>query len=152
MSFLLLLEPTSPQFVNVDATSSMRLNVSWQPPKAANGVILSYIIYYQRVGSDEQYSIVATSTERNKIIKNLKPYTNYSFEVAANTSVGYGNKSDSKIGQTKQAGKPTMCMNCDIIFYFKYSRIFITRRFQIIYFCVLYNIVSSSLMTRLQAN
>ena len=106
MSFLLLLEPTSPQFVNVDAISSTSLNVTWQPPKEANGVILNYIIYYQRVESDERYSTVAMSTERNKIIKNLKPYTNYSFEVAANTSVGYGNNSDSKIGQTKQAGKP----------------------------------------------
>ena len=90
--------------------SSTSLKVTWLPPNEENGKILKYTIYYKRVGSDKKdsRSIVATSTERNKTIQNLKPYTNYSVEVAANTSAGYGRKSKAKFAQTNQAGKPLM--------------------------------------------
>jgi hypothetical protein len=84
------------------------LNVSWRPPKEENGIILTYTIYYKRLGSDKEDSVVATSIKRNKIIQNLKPYTNYSVEVAAKTSAGYGSKSKAKIAQTNESGKPIM--------------------------------------------
>ena len=90
--------------MNVSTISSTSLNVTWQPPEEQNGIILKYVIYYQRVGSDERHSIVATASKRYKIITNLKPYTNYSVEMVANTSVGYGNKSDLKFAQTLEAG------------------------------------------------
>jgi hypothetical protein len=80
------------------------LNVTWQAPKEENGIILKYVIYHGRVGSDERHSIIANAPERNKIITNLKPYTNYSIEMVASTSVGNGNKSDSKIARTNEAG------------------------------------------------
>ncbi|CAB4026493.1 phosphatidylinositol phosphatase PTPRQ-like isoform X1, partial [Paramuricea clavata] len=95
--------PTSPQSVNVLVISSRSLNVRWQAPKEENGIILTYVIYYGRVGRGERHSIVAMESERSKNITNLKPYTNYSVAMVANTSVGYGEKSDLKFACTNEA-------------------------------------------------
>ena len=42
--------------------------------------------------------------ERNKTIPNLLPYTNYSIEMAANTSAGYGRRSNLSYQLTQEAG------------------------------------------------
>ena len=97
-------DPTSPQDVKVFMIDSTSLNVTWQPPQEENGKILHYVIHYQRVGSSKKFSVVATATERQKVIIDLKPYTNYSIYVVANTSAGYGNKSDERFERTDQAG------------------------------------------------
>ena len=101
--------PTSPESVNVLVISSTSLSVRWQSPKEENGIILTYVIYYGRVGSDERHSIVAMESERSKNITNLKPYGNYSIEMVANTSVGYGEKSDLKFARTNEAGMLVKC-------------------------------------------
>ncbi len=104
MIVIFIVGPTSPRSVNVSTINSTSLSVSWQPPEEQNGIILKYVIYYQRVGSNKHHLIVATASKRYKIITNLKPYTNYSVEMVANTSVGYGNKSDLEFAQTSEAG------------------------------------------------
>ena len=91
--------------------SSRSLSVRWQSPKEENGIILTYVIYYGRVGSGERHSIVAMESERSKNITNLKPYGNYSIEMVANTSVGYGEKSDLKFARTNEAGMLVKCKN-----------------------------------------
>lgn len=89
----------------IDSTS---LNVTWQPPLEKNGKILYYVIFIKlcdrHVMGDIKFSIVANASERRKVITNLKPYTNYSVHVVANTSAGYGNKSDVTFERTDQAG------------------------------------------------
>ena len=42
--------------------------------------------------------------ERNKTIPNLIPYTNYSIEMVANTSAGYGRRSNLSYQLTQEAG------------------------------------------------
>ena len=96
--------PTRPQHVNVSTINSTSLYVTWQRPQEENGIILHYVIYYRGVKSDTEFSIVATASERRKVIKNLKPYTNYSVQVVANTSFGYGNKSKEQVVSTDEAG------------------------------------------------
>ena len=94
--------------MNVFAIGSTSLSVRWQSPKEENGIILKYVIYYGRVGSDERHSIVANASKRSKIITNLKPFANYSVEMVANTFVGYGEKSDLKFARTNEAGMLVM--------------------------------------------
>ena len=100
----LFLDPTSPRNISVSSKSSTSLYVEWLPPKEKNGKILNYVIYYQRVEGNEKYSLVAMAFERNKTIPNLLPYTNYSIEMAANTSAGYGRRSNLSYQLTQEAG------------------------------------------------
>ena len=104
LTIFFYVEPTSPRHVNVSALDSTSLNVTWKPPEEKNGKILHYVIYYERVGSGKQFSIVTAASELQKVIKNLKPYTNYAVQVVANTSAGYGSKSDEKFERTGQTG------------------------------------------------
>ena len=78
--------------------------MTWKPPEKKNGQILHYAIYYERVGSGKQFSIVTAASELQKVIKNLEPYTNYAVQVVANTSAGFGSKSDEKFERTGQTG------------------------------------------------
>lgn len=41
---------SSPQNLNLYATSPRNVHISWQPPETPNGEILRYTIYYMEVG------------------------------------------------------------------------------------------------------
>ena len=69
-----------------------------------NGKILRYVIYYRGAKSDIEFLIITTASEQRKVITNLKPYTNYSVQVVANTSFGGGNRSEEQVVSTSEAG------------------------------------------------
>ena len=45
-----------------------------------------------------------TTNKTQYLVEELKPYTNYSFWVHAETSAGLGNKSDTKVNTTFEGG------------------------------------------------
>ena len=71
------------------------------PPHQQNGVITGYTIT-QRVAGN-----VSTLTSRDSmlLVDGLRPFTSYTFEVAASTSVGLGPATAPLVVQTQQAGK-----------------------------------------------
>ncbi|KYO39024.1 sortilin-related receptor isoform B [Alligator mississippiensis] len=74
----------------VEGTVSSR----WTPPANAHGLIREYIVEYSRSGSNEWSSLRASRNYTE--IKDLQLNTLYTFRVAAVTSRGVGNWSDSK--------------------------------------------------------
>lgn len=57
------------------------------------------------VNKIKQQEIVLNNTnETSYVVKNLRPYTNYSFWVRAETSAGVGNKSVTRTAITDQGG------------------------------------------------
>ena len=111
--------PTRPQHVNVSAINSTSLYVTWQPPQEKNGKILRYVIYYRGAKSDIEFLIITTASEQQKVITNLKPYTNYSVQVVANTSFGYGNRSEEQVVSTSEAGVFSLLIFTNVSIYSK---------------------------------
>jgi hypothetical protein len=77
--------------------------VSWQPiPKhARHGIILRYEIYYKKARtSEDSTTLRAENDEREKILTDLTPATEYRIEMAGVTSVGLGTKSKAKYATT----------------------------------------------------
>uniref|UniRef100_A0ACB8EXP6 Sortilin- receptor n=1 Tax=Sphaerodactylus townsendi TaxID=933632 RepID=A0ACB8EXP6_9SAUR len=70
----------------------------WAPPANSHGLIREYVVEYSRAGSKEWSSERATSNYSE--IEGLEVNTLYTFRVAAVTSRGVGNWSDSKSIQT----------------------------------------------------
>ena len=77
--------------------------LAWDTPllHQQNGVIIGYTIT-QRVAGN-----VTTLTSRDSmlLVDGLRPFTSYSFEVAASTGVGLGPATAPLPVQTQQAGK-----------------------------------------------
>ncbi|XP_038068801.1 angiopoietin-1 receptor-like [Patiria miniata] len=98
-----------PQQVTVTSTSKSSLTFSWSQPACGSrgGIITGYS--YKLSGPGSQL-ILDVSTAEQVEIDGLIPFTNYSFQVAANTSAGAGPYSDVVIQRTDEA-KPTVPLN-----------------------------------------
>lgn len=103
--------------VSAVAGSPTFLSVSWSTPMPKNGVITLYSIYCNTTGSQPYPEQVigpnmptirssATATTMSVTFNTaLKPYTNYSCYVTANTSVGEGRPSVVVTGRTAEGGE-----------------------------------------------
>ena len=84
----------APPNVTAQNTSSTSILLEWDlmPEDDRNGILLGYVVYYNRTTGTET-SFVHRSTERSVEITNLERYTIYQFEMTAFTSIGQGNRS-----------------------------------------------------------
>ena len=88
--FFFILVPAPPQNVTGTIASSTVIMFSWNPPPAPdqNGVIIFYSLNITLLATGEvlQYTSPTTSIT----ISGLKPFSTYSYIIAASTSVGLG--------------------------------------------------------------
>ena len=84
------------------------LEYRWNPPipEDRNGNIIGYEFYI--IDQNGWYD-VKTVNSTEKVLEELKPYTNYTVQVAAMTSAGVGPYSVSIIERTKEASKYETC-------------------------------------------
>ncbi|KAM6217822.1 usherin isoform 2-T2 [Rhynchocyon petersi] len=90
--------PESILLPKITASSAEALHVSWSVPEKPNGVIKEYQL--RQVGKGLIYT--DTTDRRQHTVTGLQPYSNYSFTIAACTSVGC-TSSKPFLGQTLQA-------------------------------------------------
>ena len=79
----------------VRSLNSTTLNVSWNEPGRANGIIQSYQLIVRIPVSQSLYDLqyFPHGLHFSQIVSNLQPYTNYSFKLAVN---GSGGRSESQ--------------------------------------------------------
>ena len=88
------------QFFGV-AASSTSITVSWSAPGTPNGVITEYQL--QCSGGGQSYSPVVPGSQTTTTLSGLLPYTNYSCNITAHTSVGGGPAATTSV-TTEQDG------------------------------------------------
>ncbi|XP_069750812.1 sortilin-related receptor isoform X2 [Narcine bancroftii] len=86
--------PDPPQNLQLSYTEEYTISVHWNPPVNAHGLIREYLVNYAQNAAEEWTSL--KSFECHKDITNLQINTLYRVRVAAVTSHGIGNWSDSK--------------------------------------------------------
>lgn len=88
--------PEVPAGIKAVASSNESIIVSWLPPLRANGIITSYYVYIKNIEDDEKwYKQTLRAHKTYYRTENLQKRTQYSFHVAAVTSVGEGPKTRS---------------------------------------------------------
>ncbi|XP_038066663.1 angiopoietin-1 receptor-like [Patiria miniata] len=103
-------EPSAPpQQVTVTSTAKRSLTFSWNQPACGSrgGIITGYTYTLSGPGSQ---LILDVSTAEQVEIDGLIPFTDYSFQVAANNSVGFGPYSGVVVQRTDEA-EPTVPLN-----------------------------------------
>ena len=83
------------------------MTIVWEPPPLdqRNGIITSYMVKYAIANKLHQAVNVKSTRNVQVRLTNLKPFTNYSIEVAAATLKGYGPFSQPIIHQTDLPSK-----------------------------------------------
>ena len=101
-----------PTNFTVSLLSSTAVQLSWRPPlpEESNGIIRQYIIYAETLFGD---MFSTTTTSRNFTVSSLKPFTTYSFSVAAIT-IGAGPATEKIQVQTVSDGILNMYTYSDI--------------------------------------
>ena len=99
---------------NPNETNFTCLTLNWQPPRALNGPVLEYRIFYSTNSSAVQWkSVKADGSSLTKEISGLKPGTAYFFKMQARTKKGWGPMSSPKKFSTLSS-KCGVC-NCSIL-------------------------------------
>ena len=78
----------SPQSFSAVALNSTSIQLSWSRPGTPNGEISHYTIVYSTDSGAESMTFSTTNETMN--VTDLNEYTNYTFEITANTSAGFG--------------------------------------------------------------
>ena len=92
--FLFLTLPAAPsgppQDISAEATSSQTVYLMWNPPlpEEQNGVITGYFIDVTLLERGEMFQVFSETSELT--VESLRPYSTYSFVIAAQTIVGIG--------------------------------------------------------------
>ncbi|KAG8038992.1 hypothetical protein G9C98_003299 [Cotesia typhae] len=88
--------PEVPAGIKAVANSNASIIVSWLPPLRANGVITTYYVYIKSEDTDGKwYKHISKAHKTSYKAENLQKRTQYSFHVAAVTSVGESPKTSS---------------------------------------------------------
>lgn len=98
-----ILVPTgSPVTFFAMASSSTSILLTWDPPPIheRNGIITSYTITHVVAGN----SSTLTTADQMLLVTNLRPFTPYTFEIAASTSIGLGPRTSPLTENTPEAG------------------------------------------------
>ena len=79
------------------------------PPSVTNGIIISYIVYYNVIGSTNIMTMNFTTTNQHlrETVGSLLPFTTYIFSVRVCTSVGCGPSSNTVTAITLEGGELT---------------------------------------------
>lgn len=101
--FLVLAVPSGPP-VNLALTplSSTSIILTWNPPliHERNGLITTYTITFTSEGNTN----IFTARDPSLTLHNLRPFTEYTFNVSASTRVGSGPVSGAFTGSTLEDG------------------------------------------------
>ena len=97
------------QFFGI-AKSSNSITVSWSAPATPNGVITEYQL--QCSGSGQVFSRTVMGSQTTTTLSGLLPYTSYSCNITAHTSVGGGPAATTSV-TTEQDSESIMiiCVN-----------------------------------------
>ena len=82
-----------PLSVGIQGVQGVAVTVNWKKPSQGQheGDIASYLIRYNRMEDPHNVTLVkAPAGARAHHISGLAPYTNYSVQIAANSTVGMG--------------------------------------------------------------
>ena len=83
------LAPTDPpQNFNTTGQSSRTVSLQWLRPTTPNGIITSYTLVYSN--TTVEVMLVYDNATFGDTVEYLNEFTNYMFELSANTSVGGG--------------------------------------------------------------
>ncbi|XP_051936674.1 cell adhesion molecule DSCAML1-like [Hippocampus zosterae] len=105
-----------PLDMHLQAFSSTSIRVSWKPPRSdlRNGVIQSYSVSYREydpVGRHfkwwQRQSVTATKPQESLILSGLRPSTQYSVLIKAQTNAGLGPASSAPLCSTLADTLPT---------------------------------------------
>uniref|UniRef100_A0A8D2LH51 Sortilin related receptor 1 n=1 Tax=Varanus komodoensis TaxID=61221 RepID=A0A8D2LH51_VARKO len=98
--------PDPPRHLQLSLKRDVEVDVicQWAPPANAHGLIREYVVEYSRAGSKEWSSVRAPSNYSE--VERLQANALYTFRVAAVTSRGVGNWSDSKSIRTIKGKDP----------------------------------------------
>ena len=99
-----ILVPTRPENVSASIvnSTSVTVEVTWDPPSITNGIIRYYTIVY---GSDDDMEMMeVNSSDVTVLVSGLDPFTNYTFYVIAVT-IAPSEPSDNVTIRTNEAGK-----------------------------------------------
>ena len=90
--FAFAVPSSHPQNLTGEALNSTSLLLTWDPPgyHDQNGVITSFTVTMQEVTTSRLDTHQLQTENFHQLISSLHPYYQYSFRVAANTSVGMG--------------------------------------------------------------
>ena len=92
--------------VNIDSTS---ISFKWNIPLTPNGIILKYML--QCSGLPDKQNLQLNGSQTTATLSGLHPYTNYSCNITAHTSVGGGPAATTSV-TTEQDGKLTILDAC----------------------------------------
>ena len=85
--------PSAPLNLTVSAIGRRSINVTWSPPANPNGILLFYQLEYSIVGQSSMTLDVPAESLAASLVE-LTPAQVYQVTVRANTSVGFGDRSE----------------------------------------------------------
>ena len=97
-------EPTSPNVTNITATTAV---LYWRPPTKPNGIIVNYnltITTSQSTSHRQEIGVILPVGQHKYSAALLNEYSNYSAQIRAGTSKGFGEALEFDPFQTLQAG------------------------------------------------
>ncbi|XP_038059716.1 uncharacterized protein LOC119730762 [Patiria miniata] len=99
-------KPTkAPTEVNSTSVTSTSLSFSWSKPPCGSrgGIITGYTYILTEVGPESVVVIQSVTSQESETIQGLSPLSEYSFQVAANTTAGAGPYSQAQVKMTLAA-------------------------------------------------
>lgn len=104
-----LLAPLGESAMNPSASpfNSSAVLVSWSPPQNPQGIITRYIIYKYQPPSNTTAveATMVTGSQRQGMVDQLQPYTEYKFTVRACNSYDCSGHSAAVLARTKPSGE-----------------------------------------------
>ena len=99
--------PSAPPVIDkakTEAEDAHTISVTWKEiaQKDQNGIIIVYTVAYKVEGQPTQLSL--NTTDKNTVIKGLKPYTSYCIRVRGYTKIGPSDWSPCTTVKTLQSG------------------------------------------------
>jgi len=112
---IILLEPGRPEILELNSKSNSSIQIIWQllTSQEGSGIITEYIIKVMQdkdENGEQEKRIPVLNSDKGKkrkseVFDDLKPYTPYSFRVAAVNDKGPGEFSESKMNTTLQGSE-----------------------------------------------
>ena len=104
--FLYLAPRFPPRNITVKITGSRSLLINWDHllRNDTNGIIINYSICIQQESSTPR-CVNVSATDNVYIANGLKPYSNYTVEISAKNSAGFGPYNSGITKQTNEEGK-----------------------------------------------
>ena len=91
--------------ISVESSRSLRLSWDSLPEESRNGIIIGYSVF---VTPDGGVTMETTTNMTTFLAANLRPFTTYTFTVAARTSIGRGPLTPASLETTPEDGRPVV--------------------------------------------